>query len=234
MYLWLWNLYTYSPSTGHIQLSGGMTFTLDSDSQYTLTCISTGGPATTVTWTSYSTTVTEGTETVLDDPATAQYTHTLTVYGIWKGHYICSMANDISKNSTELNVYGKSERLLLLILIHLHPAPYSPLNLRVLSQNGLTSLLVSWSPPYNNGLDIVTGYHISYQEQDGGHRGSVMTEESYLNTTITGLIAGATYSISVAANSSTLPSYPTTTTFTLSTYSPIASLIYTLFTHTAM
>ena len=55
----------------------------------------------------------------------------------------------------------------------------------------------------------------SYQELDGGHRGSVMTGESNLNTTITGLIAGATYSISVAANSSTLPSYPTSATFTL-------------------
>ena len=45
--------------------------TFDSD-QLTLTCISTGGPATTVTWTRDSTTtVTEGTETVLDDPETA-------------------------------------------------------------------------------------------------------------------------------------------------------------------
>ena len=32
--------------------------------------VSTGGPATTVTWTRDSVTVTEGTETVLDDPVT--------------------------------------------------------------------------------------------------------------------------------------------------------------------
>ena len=57
---------------GDVTISGGVVF--DSD-QLTLTCISTGGPATTVTWTRYSTTVTEGTETVLDDPETAQYTH---------------------------------------------------------------------------------------------------------------------------------------------------------------
>ena len=136
------------------------------------------------------------------------------------------MANDISKNSTELYVYGKSECLLLLILIHLHPAPYTPLNLRVLSQNGLTSLLVSWSPP-RYLPDIVTRYHISYQEQDqeqdGGHRGSVMTGESNHTAAITGLIAGATYSISVVTNSSTLPSYPTTTTFTISMCSPIVT-----------
>ena len=93
------------------------------------------------------------------------------------------------------------------------PGPYSPRNLRVL-QNGVNSLLVSWSPLYYLP-EIVTGYHISYQEQDGGHRGSVMTGESNLNTTITELIAGATYSISVAANSSTLPSYARSTSFTL-------------------
>ena len=45
----------------------------DSD-KLTLTCISTGGPATTVTWTRDSTTVTEGIETVLDNTTTAQYT----------------------------------------------------------------------------------------------------------------------------------------------------------------
>ena len=111
---------TYSPSTGQIQLFGGMAFTLDSDSQFTLTCISTGGPATTVTWTRYSTTVTEGTETVLDDPETAQYTHTLTmtvtVTRRSEGIYTCTVANDISENSTELDVYGETECLLHIIL----------------------------------------------------------------------------------------------------------------------
>ena len=75
---------------------GGITImgdevTYNSD-QLTLTCISTGGPATTVTWTRYSTTVTEGTETVLDDPETAQYTHTLTV--TTGGEYTCTVENN--------------------------------------------------------------------------------------------------------------------------------------------
>ena len=66
---------------GDISLPDGMTLTVDSDlngasPQFTLTCVSAGGPATTVTWTRDSVTVTEGTETVLDDPVTAQYTHT--------------------------------------------------------------------------------------------------------------------------------------------------------------
>ena len=65
--------------------------TFDSD-QMTLTCISTGGPATTVTWTRDSVTVTEGTETVLDDPVTAQYTHTLSV--TTGGEYTCTVSNN--------------------------------------------------------------------------------------------------------------------------------------------
>ena len=77
-----------------------MTFTLNNDSQvfqtsiFTLSCISIGGPATTVTWTRDSTTVTEGTETVLNDPVTAQYTHTLTMTGILPGIYTCTVANN--------------------------------------------------------------------------------------------------------------------------------------------
>ena len=63
-----------------------MTLTVDSNLngpslQFTLTSISTGGPATTVTWTRDSTTVTHGTKTVVNDPVTAQCTHTLTVTG---------------------------------------------------------------------------------------------------------------------------------------------------------
>ena len=72
---------------GDIIIPGGVTL-----SGNTLTCISTGGPATTVTWTRDSVTVTEGTETVLDDPVTAQYTHTLTVTSA--GEYTCTVANN--------------------------------------------------------------------------------------------------------------------------------------------
>ena len=76
-----------------------MTFTLDSDlnetsAQFTLTCISTGGPATTVTWTRDSVTVTEGTETVLDNHMNSQYTHTLTVTGRLGGLYTCNVTNN--------------------------------------------------------------------------------------------------------------------------------------------
>ena len=84
-----------------------MTSVVESDqaSQFTLACISTGGPATTVTWTRDSTPVTEGTETVLNDPVTARYTHTLTLTGRLPGLYTCTVAND--KPSTDsANISG--------------------------------------------------------------------------------------------------------------------------------
>ena len=89
--------------SGDLTISDGVTLTVNSDlngpsPQFTLTCISTGGPATTVTWTRDSVTVTEGTETVLDDPVTAQYTHTLT--GSTAGVYTCTVANNMPSNDS--------------------------------------------------------------------------------------------------------------------------------------
>ena len=85
--------------------------------QFTLACISTGGPATTVTWTRDSITVTQGTETVLNDPVTAQYTHTLTV--TTAGEYTCTVSNDKpSSDSTSITVTG------IIILVYLQSSLY--------------------------------------------------------------------------------------------------------------
>ena len=93
-------------------MSDGVTLTVDSDlngasPQFTLTCISTGGPATTVTWTRDSGEVVGDTETVLNDPVTAQYTHTLTVTGRLVGIYTCTVANNKpSTDSATITVQG--------------------------------------------------------------------------------------------------------------------------------
>ena len=99
-------LYMYVCHAGDITIPDNVTLTVDSDlngasPQFTLTCISTGGPATTVTWTRDSVTVTDGTETVLDDPVTAQYTHTLTVTDRLPGLYTCTVANDKPSNDSQ-------------------------------------------------------------------------------------------------------------------------------------
>ena len=90
-------------TTGDVSISGGVTLNVDTDGtspQFTLTCISTGGPATTVTWTRDSTPVTEGSETVLQNPITAEYLHTLNVTGDIKGKYTCTVANNKPSNAS--------------------------------------------------------------------------------------------------------------------------------------
>ena len=75
--------------------------------QFSLTCISTGGPATTVTWTRDSATAMGDEMTVLDNATTAQYTHTLTVTGRLGGLYQCTVSNDKpSSDSASLTVQG--------------------------------------------------------------------------------------------------------------------------------
>ncbi|CAI8015228.1 hypothetical protein GBAR_LOCUS9459, partial [Geodia barretti] len=128
---------------------GGVTFDPD---QGTLTCISTGGPATTVTWTRDSTTVTQGTQTVLNDPVTAQYTHTLTVTDL--GAYTCTVSNS-RPSSASANITLVSD-----------PSP--PTSVTAV-QRGPTSIEVTWNRPVSP-LNGITGYEISYS---GGSAGSV-------------------------------------------------------------
>ena len=70
--------------------------------QFTL---STGGPATTVTWMRDSEIVSDGTSTVLEDTETAEYTHTLTVTGRLGGYYQC--IDKPSMASSSLVIQGK-------------------------------------------------------------------------------------------------------------------------------
>ena len=86
-----------------------MTFSMDSDlngasPQFTLTCISTGGPATTVTWSRDSGSASGDQTTLFNGDTTApQYTHTLTVTGRLGGLYTCTVANE--KPSTDSASY---------------------------------------------------------------------------------------------------------------------------------
>ena len=91
---------------GDISVTSGMTKSnLNGPSpQFTLTCISTGGPATTVTWTRDYTTVTEGTGTVLNNAVTAQYTHTLNATAT--GDYRCTVSNTAFSASATITVEG--------------------------------------------------------------------------------------------------------------------------------
>ena len=127
-----------------------MSFTEDSDlngesPQFTLTCTSTGGPATTVTWTRDSETVSGG-MTVLDDPVTAQYTHTLTVTGRLGGQYQCTVANNRpSQDSASFNVQGMYT--LKIFSCPLSYWSYSRQNLRTQTSSLWQVVHVAMSPP---------------------------------------------------------------------------------------
>ena len=95
---------------GSVSISGGVTLTVNSDlngasPQFTLTCISTGGPATTVTWTRDSKLVTEGAKTVLVNNSTATYIHSLNI--TIGGEYRCSVTNSMPSSAiASLTVKG--------------------------------------------------------------------------------------------------------------------------------
>ena len=90
-----------------------MNFTLHNDNSFTLTCISTGGPATTVTWTRDFTTVTQGNQTELNDGVTAQFTHTLLVTERIEGSYKCTVANEFSEIEAQLIVQGETHFIIM-------------------------------------------------------------------------------------------------------------------------
>ena len=74
---------------------------------FNLTCISTGGPATTVTWTSNSRTVTDDSShhimsQVLTDSEDATYNHILMVTGRLAGVYECIVSNNKPSISSKM------------------------------------------------------------------------------------------------------------------------------------
>ena len=186
-----------------------MTLTVDFDlngasPQFTLTCISTGGPATTVTWTRDSVTITEGTETVLNNATTAQYTHTLYVTGRLGGLYTCAVSNDKpSSDSSAIFVEGITS----LMYSYRHCCQHiispsvadAPTNLRAVVHDNLTSVSLTWDPPILFGY--TSGYRIDYtNNRDSGSRyihGSLTNEYA-----LYGLESGTKYNISIVGTSS--------------------------------
>ena len=105
----------FVPLTGQVTISGEITFQLEDavTPVFTLTCTSTGGPATTVSWrrdgTMLSDDSTYNITSQVTDAEIATYTHTLTVSGRLVGEYQCSVFNSRtpSGSSRSLTVVGK-------------------------------------------------------------------------------------------------------------------------------
>ena len=98
---------------------------LSEDFQFTLTCISTGGPATIVTWTRDSVDAEGEAVTTLINATSAQYTHILTVTGRQLGGlYTCTVSNNIpSEDSTNVILNGMwnvPNSMIVIIIVHLY------------------------------------------------------------------------------------------------------------------
>ena len=178
----------------------------DLNGQFTLTCISTGGPATTVTWTRDSDLVTQGAETVLVDNVTARYIHSLNI--TTGGKYRCSVTNTKPSSATaSLTVKGIFVCYLFLFVISIEylivDVAASPPTDVTAVQDGPTSIRVTWTPP--SPLGDTTGYRISFT--GGGNNGSVDISGGDTNTfLVTGLVEKATYTVSIVGTSQHFPS----------------------------
>ena len=118
--------------------------------------------------------------------------------------FICKLTGTPCTRYNAITMYIYYQFLPCIICIHVAPSP--PSNVSV-SQIGLGTLLVSWT----SGDPTVTGYIIYYQKYCWWRIGYcwrhfLTAGANNTNSIITGLIAGDTYSVSVASTSGTLPS----------------------------
>ncbi|CAI8031955.1 hypothetical protein GBAR_LOCUS18097, partial [Geodia barretti] len=169
--------------TGDVSISGGVTLTVHFDGfspQFTLSCISTGGPATTVMWTRDSTTVTHGTETVLVNATTAEYIHTLNVTGRMEGRYTCTVANNKPSNGSACRDF-----------------PGQPII--VLVGKSTNSLNFTWnvSNTTDDSTCTVEWEKIGCLAENRDNIGSITTNDT--SYSITGLEEGSRYNITVTA-----------------------------------
>ncbi|CAI8051475.1 Tyrosine-protein phosphatase Lar-like, partial [Geodia barretti] len=151
-------------------------------------------------------------QTVLNDPVTAQYTHTLTV--TTAGEYTCTVANN--KPSSALSASTTV------------PGPPSPTAVTAV-QDGPTSITVTWTPP--SPLDGITGYTISYTG-GGGNNETTVSGGNTMSHTLTGLTNGENYTISIVATTNGLSSAPVQATVGLVPSAPVLDSTPTVTTST--
>ena len=191
--------------------------------EFTIICLTEGGPATTVLWRrpNGAGLVQQGdsdheTSQIVVDTRNSTYENRLRVRGREGGQWLCSVRNNIKDNSIlrQLSVQGMYVNMCMKYCI-VHPGINSlvvgePTSLSVTNQLNSTHVncTVTWELPmdWDKPKTRVTGYAIYYQAK-GGAVSSVMVSggdtERYL---LNGLQRGVTYNISIVALSRHLPS----------------------------
>ena len=187
---------------GNISLSGSVKLNIDSDlngpsPQFTLTCISTGGPATTVTWTRDSKTILGGNKTMLTSQLNAMYQSTLTVHGRKAGLYNCTVKN--SKPSSASGSFTYVDLLVIFRFNFLSIVGLAPTNPKFIPHGNSTSILLIWTAP--SPLGDTTGYRISFTAGDRTNGFMDINDTFTNNFTLTNIIKGVKYRMSIAGKS---------------------------------
>ena len=101
-------------NVGDVTIPGEINFQLNSELNastpvFTLTCTSTGGPATAVSWTRNGTVLSDISQ-IVTNTQTGTYENTLRVAMRETGRYVCNVSNSRSSATTDLTVVGKDQR----------------------------------------------------------------------------------------------------------------------------
>ena len=210
--------------------SSVLSFTLDTEDppEFTLTCHSEGGPATTVEWRRNGEIVQEDsnhmTSQIIVDPSrNAVYNNTLRVRGREYGVYKCSVSNNHhdffndefpNTKSAELVVYCKSQKNFICIPCTLPTtASSTPTQFNAIYKSE-TTILLEWTYdiPITTDYSYVVYYQIS-QVQGGGHFVVCFNvrrnEENMYSHSLTDLPDVGVYGVSIVAirgQSHSLPS----------------------------
>ena len=141
-----------SIATGVVSLSSGMAFTLfPSYNLFLLTCNSTGGPATTVTWTRDSAPAVGLIDTVLVDGVTGTSNNTLLVTGRMEGLYTCTVSNRVSNESSASLTVAGEDHTLSQLLSHFSSPPLTS-SLSSLWCDGVSE----WTEQSTSHLDTIS------------------------------------------------------------------------------
>ena len=203
-------------------------------SQFTLTCYSTGGVATTVSWSRDYEDVSGEMQSVLSDPSDSSYIHTLTVTGRLGGLYQCTVANNKPSQAeksyfvqgvnyfvfTTCTCMSSNTSLIQHLMLIVWIPSKTKVNFQCASRFSLfpvasapTNLTIIQEDPTSlrvswrppSPLEYTTGYRIYYSGDD--RNGSVdVSGGSTDNYLLTGLQNGALYNISIVGVSHELPS----------------------------
>ena len=195
--------------------------------EFTIICLTEGGPATTVSWRRPNGAIVQQgdsdyeTSQIIVDTSNSVYENRLRVRGREGGLWLCSVRNNINdyfhnlRNSVVASLtvegmyYNVCIELFFIIVLLDSSVTGEPTSLSITSQSNSThvNITVTWAlPDHWNSLSQRVTSHLIYYQAKGGAVSSVMVSGETERYLLNGLHRGLTYNISIVALSRHLPS----------------------------